>query len=80
MGRFGGSILVHYALGFAGCSGLGRGVVGWWGPGVIGVCLSDFLYDLWDFLSSSPVRVYRRCICESWCAWAWVWRRTGIVP
>ncbi len=30
--------------------------------------------------SSSPVRVYRRCICERWCAWVWVWRRTRIVP
>ena len=30
--------------------------------------------------SSSPVRVYRRRICERWCACAWLWRRTGIVP
>ncbi len=50
MGCFGGSILVHYVQGFAGRSGLGSGVEGWWWPGVVGVCLSDFLYDLYDSL------------------------------
>jgi hypothetical protein len=30
--------------------------------------------------SSSPVKVYRRCICDSWWAWACVCRRTGIAP
>ncbi len=30
--------------------------------------------------SSSPVKVYRRWICDRWCAWACVRRRTGIAP
>ncbi len=48
MGCFSGSILVYYALGFAGRFGMGGGVKGWWWLGVGGVCLSDFLYDLCD--------------------------------
>ncbi len=30
--------------------------------------------------SSSPVKVYRRCIFDSWCACACVCRRVGIAP
>ncbi len=46
---------------------------------VVSVLRSSFMI-CWMLRSSSPVRANRRYICESWCAWVCVWRRTGIVP
>ncbi len=46
---------------------------------VVSVFLSSWMICVIQW-SSSPVRVYRRLIWETWCACAWVWRRTGIVP
>ena len=57
--------------------------VGWsFGGGhgcVVSVLRSSFMICL-ILRSSSPVRVNRRYIWESWCAWVCVWRRTGIAP
>ncbi len=46
---------------------------------LVSVLRSSFMICLM-LRSSSPVRVNRRYICESWCAWVCVWRRMGIVP
>ena len=46
---------------------------------VVSVLRSSFMFCLM-LRSSSPVRANRRYICESWCAWVCVLRRTGIAP
>ena len=46
---------------------------------IVSVLRSSFMICLM-LRSSSPVRANRRYICESWCAWVCVWRRTGIAP
>ncbi len=46
---------------------------------VVSVLRSSFMICLM-LRSSSPVRANLRYICESWCAWVCVWRRTGIAP
>ena len=46
---------------------------------VVSVLRSSFMI-CFMLRSSSPVRANRMYICESWCAWACVWRRMGIVP
>ncbi len=50
------------------------------GHGCVGSVLLSYCVICGTDGSSSLVRVYRRWICDRWCAWACVCLRTGIAP